>query len=144
MEKISEFRGKYYFLSNFYFSPLAYEGIKYLNVEAAFQAQKCESKLEKLQFAKLNPTDAKHRGRQVKLRSDWEEVKFKIMEDLVREKFRQNTNLAIFLLETKDKILEEGNTWGDKIWGVCNGEGENHLGKILMKIREELKNGNMF
>jgi len=36
--------------------------------------------------------------------------------------------------------LEETNTWGDKYWGVCNGEGENQLGKLLMKIRENIMN----
>lgn len=140
MEKISEFSGKYAFLSNFQFAPIAYDGIKYLNVESAYQAQKCETKFERLQFANLSPRDAKKKGRQIKLRSDWEEVKFKIMEDLVREKFSQNPELAIKLLETGDAILEEGNYWHDTIWGVCNGVGENHLGKILMKVREELKN----
>ncbi|NWN81082.1 NADAR family protein, partial [Bacillus sp. (in: firmicutes)] len=43
------------------------------------------------------------------------------------------------LLQTGESILIEGNTWGDKIWGVCNGVGENKLGKILMKVRNELK-----
>jgi predicted NAD-dependent protein-ADP-ribosyltransferase YbiA (DUF1768 family) len=42
------------------------------------------------------------------------------------------------LLLTGDCELVEGNTWGDKFWGVCDGEGENHLGKLLMKIRAEL------
>lgn len=35
-------------------------------------------------------------------------------------------------------INNEGNTWGDKFWGVCDGEGENHLGKLLMEVRAEL------
>jgi predicted NAD-dependent protein-ADP-ribosyltransferase YbiA (DUF1768 family) len=34
--------------------------------------------------------------------------------------------------------LIEGNWWGDTYWGVCNGVGENHLGKLLMKIRDYL------
>ena len=38
-----------------------------------------------------------------------------------------------------DALLEEGNTWGDRVWGVCQGQGENRLGKILMKVREELR-----
>lgn len=37
---INEFRGKYYFLSNFYSSPVTYEGLTYLNNEAAFNQQK--------------------------------------------------------------------------------------------------------
>lgn len=43
------------------------------------------------------------------------------------------------LLSTGTAELVEGNWWNDRYWGVCNGRGENHLGKILMRIREELK-----
>jgi hypothetical protein len=47
--------------------------------------------------------------------------------------------LKQLLLATGDKELIEGNTWGDTFWGVCNGIGQNHLGKILMAKRTELK-----
>ena len=43
------------------------------------------------------------------------------------------------LLETGNTELVEGNTWGDTFWGVYNVEGENILGRLLMKVREELK-----
>ena len=43
------------------------------------------------------------------------------------------------LLATGDRYIEETNTWGDTFWGVCNGKGENNLGKIIMKIRDTLK-----
>ena len=61
------------------------------------------------------------------------------MESLVREKFSQNLDLKNLLLTTNDTELVEANTWGDTFWGRCNGVGKNHLGLILMKIREELK-----
>lgn len=61
------------------------------------------------------------------------------MEEIVREKFTQNTELADKLLATGDAYLEEGNTWGDRIWGTVNGSGANRLGVILMQIRAELK-----
>ena len=51
----------------------------------------------------------------------------------------QNAELRIKLLETGNEHLEEGNTWGDRIWGTVNGVGQNRLGKILMRVREELK-----
>jgi predicted NAD-dependent protein-ADP-ribosyltransferase YbiA (DUF1768 family) len=35
--------------------------------------------------------------------------------------------------------LIEGNTWGDKFWGQVKGEGANYLGRLLMKVREELQ-----
>ena len=61
------------------------------------------------------------------------------MEDICRAKFTQNEELKKKLIDTGDATLIEGNTWNDTFWGVCNGVGENNLGKILMKIREELK-----
>lgn len=73
------------------------------------------------------------------MRSDWEDVKFDVMYDIVKAKFTQNEDLKRKLLDTEGYYLEEGNNWGDKIWGVVNGVGENHLGKILMRVRNELK-----
>ena len=43
------------------------------------------------------------------------------------------------LLATGEEYLVEGNTWGDKYWGVCGGIGLNHLGKLLMQVRDELE-----
>jgi len=136
--KIDNFREEYFFLSNFYPSKVKYDGIEYLNSEAAFQAQKCSRKSDRLEFENLNPSEAKRLGRKVKIREDWESVKLDIMKNIIREKFNQNFDITLKLIETGDNYLEEGNTWGDKEWGVCNGKGKNLLGKILMEIRSEL------
>ena len=64
--------------------------------------------------------------------------KIKIMEEIVRAKFVQNPELAQKLIATGNAYLEEGNTWGDKVWGTVNGSGANNLGIILMKVRNEL------
>lgn len=61
----------------------------------------------------------------------------------MRAKFTQNTELAGKLLATGDTYLEEGNTWGDRVWGTVNGIGANQLGIILMKIRDEIRESNM-
>ncbi|CAF1844460.1 NADAR family protein [Bacillus subtilis] len=139
MNKIDEFRGKYYFLSNFYNSPVTYEGITYQNNEAAFQAMKVTTDEIRKQFADLPPNLAKRKGRNVQLRNDWEEVKEQYMYEIVLAKFKQNRDLKKRLLATGTSELIEGNTWGDVIWGMCKGQGENKLGKILMRIRNELK-----
>lgn len=136
---INEFRGKYFFLSNFYEVPVTYMSITYRNNEAAFQAQKVSSEDEHKTFSDLNPSDAKKKGRHVQLRHDWEKIKFNIMYEICKAKFSQNEELKNRLIATDDEYLEEGNTWGDKIWGTVNGIGENRLGKILMRVREELK-----
>lgn len=138
---INQFRGEYFFLSNFFESPIIYKGISYKNNEAAFQAQKVNSPGEQSEFSHLTPADAKRKGRRVKLRKDvdWDAVKTTYMYEIVKAKFMQNAELRIKLLETGNEHLEEGNTWGDRIWGTVNGVGQNRLGKILMRVREELK-----
>ena len=138
--KIDKFFGAYRFLSNFWLSPLKYEGRVYWTAEHAYQAAKTLDEKEKRQFVghKLMPAEAKRAGRFVHLRSDWDEIKVSVMETILREKFK-NHAMALKLLATNDLYLEEGNYWGDRFWGVYMGQGLNHLGKILMKLRQELK-----
>ena len=136
---IDSFEGKYYFLSNFYHVDVKYDGIVYNNTEAAFQAQKVLDDSEKLSFSNLSPRKAKKLGREVKLREDWRDVKDNYMYEICKAKFTQHEDLARKLLETGDEELVEGNRWNDTYWGVCNGKGENRLGKILMRVRDELK-----
>jgi predicted NAD-dependent protein-ADP-ribosyltransferase YbiA (DUF1768 family) len=62
----------------------------------------------------------------------------------IREKFK-NEELKQLLNETGDEELVEGNWWHDNFFGVCTcepckGSGQNNLGKILMKIRTEIRN----
>ena len=136
---INEFRGKYYFLSNFFTVPVTYEGITYANNEAAFQAAKTLSQKIRQEFANLPPNEAKKKGRAVTLRENWDVIKYDIMYNIVLAKFTQNPELKAKLLATGNELLEEGNNWGDKIWGTVNGVGHNNLGKILMRIRDELR-----
>lgn len=136
---IKEFKGGNAFLSNFYVSSVIYEGIRFENSEAAFQAAKCPERMR--EFCGLSPQAAKRLGRRVEMRPDWEVVKYDVMYQVCKAKFTQNHDLLDKLLATGDAELVEGNTWGDQIWGVCKGVGENHLGKTLMRIRAELRNG---
>ena len=64
------------------------------------------------------------------------------MLDVVRAKFDQHPDLAQKLLATGDEELVEGNDWGDIYWGVYKGHGKNMLGKILMRVRAELRGEN--
>lgn len=131
------FRGVYDYLSNFYNSPIEVEieGKTYTFqcVEAAFQAHKCPERAE--EFVSMYGAQAKKHGRKVPLRSDWNDIKLDVMKKCCEIKF-QNTALANHLYYETDFIAED-NTWHDTYWGRCNGIGENHLGKILMKIKNE-------
>ena len=140
-EAITRFRGEYEFLSNFYECPVTFEGLTYGSTEAAFQAQKCSTYEERKAFTEYRPMDSKKAGRNVSLRPDWDSVKVGLMEEIIRAKFTQNVGLAEKLIATGDRELVEGNSWHDLFWGADGKtlEGENHLGRILMKIRDELK-----
>lgn len=137
---IGSFDGKYFFLSNFYPSSITDEdNITYSTVEHYFQAMKTLDKAQKFNIAiQSTPGKAKRLGRRCHLRPDWETVKDSVMEEALRKKF-SSPDLRKALLDTGDEYLEEGNTWGDQYWGVCNSVGENRLGKLLMKIRDELR-----
>lgn len=139
---ITYFRGNYAFLSNFYHAPVTYRGKHYANNEAAFQAQKTIHTKEQKKFCLpylTDPAKAKSLGRQVTLRSDWDSIKLQCMYEICMCKFMQHTELRQALIATGDCLLVEGNTWGDRFWGQVGGIGENHLGIILMDVREKLR-----
>lgn len=139
-ELIDEFRGDYWFLSNFSESEHIVLGIKYPTVEHSFQAMKSTDPLEMYKVAQLpTPKEAKKYGRQVDLRPDWENIKITVMKICVMSKFIQNHDLAVRLVKTGSADLVEGNDWNDTFWGICNGEGQNHLGEILMYTRNQLR-----
>jgi ribA/ribD-fused uncharacterized protein len=140
MNKIDRFVDEYRFLSNFFPSTIDYNGKRWKTVEHAYQAAKTLDESEKKAIhAAPTPGQAKKLGRIVKIREDWEQIKFSIMQELVEEKFK-NPILRQLLLDTQDAELIEGNNWNDVTWGVYKGIGQNWLGKILMSIRAKIKN----
>ncbi len=162
-EPIAKFTGKYRFLSNFFLAPIKVtvvvsEGFPIVtkvftfpSVEHAYQAAKIDvgNRLDRDVIVEINgfvreslsAGDAKRLGRRVTLRPDWEEKKLHIMEGLLIDKFTQHDHLRDLLVETGEAELREGNNWGDRYWGVddSSGEGENHLGRLLMRVREHVK-----
>ncbi len=138
---ISNFQDKYAFLSTFFDKQIEYNGLIYKNAESAFQAQKTDSEQLRKKFTRLLPSEAIRRGRKVLLRSDWESIKEDIMYEINKIKFSDDV-LKQKLLDTGNEQLINENNSNDTIWGICQGNGDNKLGKILMKIREEFQNGN--
>jgi hypothetical protein len=139
-EPITAFTGKYRFLSNFFLALVIYDSVRYTSVENAYQAAKTLDKGARTPFRSCTAGEAKHAGKLLRLRPDWDQVKLPIMEDLVHQKFTGDAWLREALLETGEAELIEGNTWGDRFWGQCPvGNGENHLGEILMKVRHALQ-----
>lgn len=137
MEAIRSFKGENYFLSNFYPCDIEYEGRHYASVECAYQAAKTLDDNVRYRFTMSSSVEAKRLGRRVQLRDNWDTIKYNIMYELLKLKFK-NKELKSKLLATGDAYLEEGNYWNDRYWGVCRGEGQNNLGKLLMVVRAEL------
>lgn len=141
---ISGFIKDYSFLSNFYFTPVEFEGETYITSESAFQAAKTLDPEIRKQFTQMAPGPAKRKGRTLELRADWEAVKEDVMYRILKAKFTPDY-MKQLLLETGDEYLEEGNTWHDNIWGNCSCPkcrdipGANRLGKLLMRVRDEAK-----
>lgn len=139
---INSFRGENSFLSNMSDSPVKLGGVEYPTVEHAFQAAKTIDPAERAKIlAAKTAGEAKRIGKTVTLRKNWNQMREEVMEKALRAKFEQNPELKKKLLDTGDVDLIEGNTWGDTFWGEVNGKGQNKLGKLLMKIRDELMKG---
>lgn len=145
MREINSFSGEYQFLSNFFIhDPIEYAGdlaktpLIGTCVESLYQALKTTSPSKQLEISTMPPGKAKRIGKEVSLREDWMFVKVELMYELLLLKFSIPL-LRDMLLATENAELIEGNYWNDTYWGVCNGVGENMLGKLLMKVRTKLQ-----
>jgi ribA/ribD-fused uncharacterized protein len=146
MSEINKFEGEFDYLSNFYPCIIAYEDLIFKSVEHAYQAAKSIILEEKSLFcdSKLSPGQAKRLGKTIKIRSDWEIIKLQIMKDLVKIKFEDSILFSKLQFTTPAELIE-GNYWHDQFWGDCICEkhisipGKNHLGIILMEVRNGQK-----
>lgn len=147
-EKFDTFIGFYprefYCLDNFSSFKVNYKGVLYSSVEEAYQAQKfidTSPKVYNLILKSLSAHDAQKIAQENKhlQRSDWDEVKLEIMEDILMAKVKQHSYVAKKLLQTEDYLIVEDSPY-DSFWG-CGKDlnGNNHLGKLWMRIREQLR-----
>lgn len=155
--KVKGFFGPYLWLSNFHLCEVQYEGLLYPSSEHAYMAAKSTDSnirrkfiinppiegydgLTLLHGKTLSPSDARKLGQTIKLRDNWEEIKYDTMLEVVFNKFLRNKDIRQKLIETGDKYLEETCYWKDTYWGVdYKLGGKNNLGRILMKVRECIK-----
>lgn len=142
------FKGDMFFLSNFYPSLFTFcfndENKTQISAicksgEHAYQAMKAKHFSDAVNVLKCSsPDEAKKMGRIIKLKDNWEKIKIQVMYDIVFQKFEQNEELKNKLINTGKMELVEENDWHDTFWGVDinTKKGQNHLGKILMEIRD--------
>lgn len=144
---IDSFKGANSIFSNFYENinyPFIFNGLMFFSGEAAFQSAKTLDNEIRKKFCNLHPNEAKIFGHQIELRPDWDEIKDEIMYQVVKAKFTSHPTMRRRLTNTYPKMLIEGNTWHDNHFGSCkcqrckNISKENVLGKVLMRVREEM------
>lgn len=150
MKSINKFQdgnGQHLPLSNFYrvkfFAPHYGESsnpVAWETAEHYYQAAKALRRIdgEAIRLT-ATPGQSKRLGRQVVLRPDWESEKFNVMRKALQLKFAPGSGMGEYLLATGTAVLIEGNTWGDVVWGKCNGKGRNWLGWLLAAQRDYLR-----
>jgi N-glycosidase YbiA len=132
--------------SNFSPHGIKIKGTFWSTVEHYYQAQKFVGTVDEvvipLIYAAETPEKAAALGRcsTRKLRSDWDVVKTQVMQSAVLVKFLTHADIRKVLLTTDDQLLVEDSP-NDYFWG-CGAEktGQNHLGKVLMSVRQEIRN----
>jgi ribA/ribD-fused uncharacterized protein len=147
MRAVKQFQGRWRDFSNFAHWPVRIYGKTFPTAEHAFVFAKNPDAWDD-EWIKLKPGQIKRKGRKIRLRPDWEEVKLDIMLEICLAKFSQHAELRALLLSTGIAMLIEGNDWHDTFWGICDGcrrwgphapIGHNNLGRILMMVRTELR-----
>lgn len=138
-EDIYGFFNEYRWLSNFYplEKPIDVYGCLFNTTENLYQAFKCNKEEDFLTMSTISAGQAKRLGKVVELNPEFEANKLSIMESILLLKFEQ-PYFRKRLLSTGNCHIEESNNWGDVYWGTVGGFGENNLGKIIMKIRDNL------
>jgi len=138
---ITIFRNEYEWLSNFYPCKIVDKyGNVYPSSEHAYISAKLNTDIWRKYCTDENITagDLKRQSKNL-VPTNWHKIKVKIMYRILVQKFNQEP-FKTTLINTGDCMIYEGNWWNDKFWGVDYKtlEGENTLGKLIMKIRNEI------
>jgi ribA/ribD-fused uncharacterized protein len=138
---IGFYEGIFYMFSNFAAFAVEWKDEVWMTSEHAYQAEKfLDSELREQIRNTRSPYDAKMLAQELddKKREDWREVNLSIMEEIVRAKLNQHPYIQKKLMDTGAKTIIETSPYDD-FWGWGpHKDGQNHLGKIWMKLREEI------
>lgn len=140
---ITQFRGEYNWLSNFTSCTIEYGDLTFSSVELFYIAMKTKNEVTRKKLSLAESSEAgkwKKESKKWNIRRDWEDIKLDVMEYGLRQKFNQEP-FKSKLIATGNQNIQEGNFWNDVFWGVDLKQnpniGENHLGRLIMKIRGE-------
>ena len=134
---------RYYEFDNFNMRyPFLYNEKEWMSVEQLYQAMKfVDEKYREYIRAQRSPHLIYMLGqdRTKQIVPNLDKVKTDHMYTAMKTRISQYPELQDLLLETDDDLIEYPGS--DNFWGTSGGRyGENWNGKILMRIRKELKN----
>lgn len=132
---------EYYMFSNFSAFAVQYNGRIWMTSEHAYQAAKFDDvEVTDLIHKSLSAHDSKKIAHTYKnkIKSNWDEIKISVMEDLIRAKISMHPFIRQNLIESGNRVIME-DSHKDSFWGRgVDFQGRNELGKVWMRIREEL------
>ncbi len=141
-KQIFFYENEFYVFSNFSSFAIVWKDKLYMTSEHAYHSEKFEDENLKEQ---IRNSRSAHEALKLtesnkdKYRNDWDTIKLKIMKEILRAKVEQHPYVKKKLLESGDKELVE-DSWRDSYWGWGpNKDGENHLGKLWMEVRDEFR-----
>lgn len=144
-EKALFYMGRYYALDNFSAFAVELGGMLYPTAEHAYQASKFRDGVVRGIIQALRSAhEAKKMARRITeespeyMRCGWgPEAKLEVMENILRAKLHQHPYVQKTLLRTGGMEIVEDSP-KDSFWGRGpDWNGENHLGKLWMKLRED-------
>ena len=141
-KQIFFYENEFYVFSNFSSFAIEWKGKLYMTSEHAYHSEKFEDENLKKQIRNARSAHVAFKITEVnkdKYRNDWDKIKLKVMKEILRSKAEQHPYVKKKLLESGNKELVE-DSWRDSYWGWGpNKDGENHLGKLWMEVRNEFK-----
>lgn len=145
LERIIGFKGYFDFMNLDYQCPVYFQGGMYASAAHAYHAAKSDDETVRRRFQKMPMVKEMEKlAATMQEPEDWKLRRLGVMEIVNRDKFRRNKELREKLATTMDReIVNEIYTDNDKedslFWGVINNQGQNQLGRILEKIRNDIR-----
>ena len=141
-EPVCFYEPEYYIFSNFSAFKLDWKGRNWMTSEHAYHSEKYPDQKYKDEIAnKRSAHEALKFAEEHKVerRKDWDEVKLAVMKEILHAKAAQHSYVMKKLLDSGDRMLIE-NSWRDDFWGWGpNKDGKNHLGRLWMEVRDEVR-----
>lgn len=144
-KQILFYENKYYMFSNFSSFSVEKDGFLWSTSEHLYQASKFMDSDSKINIVEeIRSSRSAHDSKKIaekylnRIRKDWDDIKIGVMEEIILLKHDQHKYIQRKLLESTGREIVE-NSPIDSFWGWGpNHDGQNELGKVWMRLREEI------